>query len=76
MVIKKNKKKAICYASSSFDYTGDVSMQIVFFIILLFVVIPLALKFPKIIKATFSGIFIFIIYFIKNAPSAINKANN
>ncbi len=51
-------------------------MQVIFLIVFLLVAIPLALKFPNIVKAIFSGAFSFIIYFIKNLPNAINKSNN
>lgn len=51
-------------------------MQVIFFILLFLIAIPLAFKFPKIVKAIFKGIFSFIIYFVKNAPDTINKANN
>ena len=49
-------------------------MQVILFIFFFLIAIPLALKFPKIVKAIFKGIF--IIYFVKNAPDAISKANN
>lgn len=51
-------------------------MQVILFIFFFLIAIPLALKFPKIVKAIFKGIFSFIIYFVKNAPDTINKANN
>ena len=69
-----NEQKAICQASSFFNYTGSIFMQVILFIFFFLIAIPLALKFPKIVKAIFKGIF--IIYFVKNAPDAINKANN
>jgi lipopolysaccharide export LptBFGC system permease protein LptF len=59
-----------------FNYTGSIFMQVILFILFFLIAIPLALKFPKIVKAIFKGIFSFIIYFVKNAPDAINKANN
>ena len=71
-----NEQKAICQASSFFNYTGSIFMQVILFIFFFLIAIPLALKFPKIVKAIFKGIFSFIIYFVKNAPNAINKANN
>lgn len=55
---------------------GVFFMQVIFFILLFLIAIPLAFKFPKIVKAIFKGIFSFIIYFVKNAPDTINKANN
>ncbi|MGV8001774.1 hypothetical protein QPK14_06455 [Photorhabdus temperata subsp. temperata] len=51
-------------------------MQVILIILFFLMAIPLAFKFPKIVKAIFKGIFSFIIYFVKNAPDAINKANN
>lgn len=51
-------------------------MQVILFILFFLIVIPLALKFPKIVKAIFKGIFSFIVYFVKNVPDAINKVNN
>lgn len=51
-------------------------MQVILIILFFLIAIPLALKFPKIIKEIFSVVFSFIIYFIKNLPNAINKANN
>lgn len=51
-------------------------MQVILIVVFFLVAIPLAFKSPKIVKAIFSGAFSFIIYFIKNAPNAINKANN
>lgn len=51
-------------------------MQIVIIIFMFSFGIYLTFKFPKIVKAIFNGVFSFIIYFIKNAPDAINKANN
>lgn len=59
-----------------FNYTESIFMQVILFILFFLIAIPLALKFPKIVKAIFKGIFSFIIYFVKNAPDAINKANN
>ena len=59
-----------------FNSTGSIFMQVMLFILIFLIAIPLALKFPKIVKAIFKGIFSFIIYFVKNAPDAINKANN
>ncbi len=55
---------------------GVFFMQVILFILFFLIAIPLAFKFPKIVKAIFKGIFSFIIYFVKNAPDAINKANN
>lgn len=51
-------------------------MQVILIVIFFLVAIPLAFKFPKIVKAIFSGVFSFIIFFIKNLPNAINKANS
>jgi lipopolysaccharide export LptBFGC system permease protein LptF len=48
-------------------------MQVILIIVFFLVAIPLALKFPKIVKAIFSGVFSFIVYFIKNAPKSINE---
>lgn len=51
-------------------------MQVIIIILFFLIAIPLALKFPKIIKTIFSGVFSFIIFFIKNLPNAINKVNS
>lgn len=48
-------------------------MQVILIVVFFLVAIPLALKFPKIVKAIFSGVFSFIVYFIKNAPKSINE---
>jgi len=52
---------------------GTLFMQVIIIVLFFLIVIPLALKFPKIVKAIFSGVFSFIIYFIKNAPKSINE---
>lgn len=51
-------------------------MQVILIVVFFLVAIPLAFKFPKIVKAIFRGVFNFIIFFIKNLPNAINKANS
>lgn len=51
-------------------------MQIVIIIFMFFFGIYLIFKFPKIVTAIFKGIFSFIVYFVKNAPDAINRVNN
>lgn len=48
-------------------------MQVIFIVVFFLVVISLAFKFPKIVKAIFNVVFSFIIYFIKNAPKSINE---
>ncbi|HHQ6722064.1 TPA: hypothetical protein ACSTNG_001813 [Serratia fonticola] len=68
--------RVIRLADSSFNILGELFMQVILIVVFFLVAIPLAFKFPKIVKAIFRGVFNFIIFFIKNLPNAINKANS
>ncbi len=54
-------------------------MQIVLFLLFIFIALPIALpiafKFPNLIKSLLSGVFNFTIYFIKHLPEILNNNN-
>lgn len=50
-------------------------MQIVLFLLFIFIALPIAFKFPNLIKSLLSGVFNFTIYFIKHLPEILNNNN-
>ncbi|SUC33243.1 Uncharacterised protein [Providencia rettgeri] len=50
-------------------------MHIILFLLFLIIFLPIAFKFPNIIKSLFSGVFNFAIYFIKHLPEMLNNKN-
>ncbi|OZS73819.1 hypothetical protein CHI95_15010 [Providencia rettgeri] len=51
------------------------AMKLVLFLLILFIFLPIAFKFPNIIKSLFIGVFNFAIYFIKHLPEILNSKN-
>ncbi len=50
-------------------------MQIVLFLLFIFIALPVAFKFPNLIKSILSGVFNSAICFIKHLPEMLNNNN-